>query len=232
MKNSYKIFLIILCHIITHSTISAQIIDSKVKVSVLYQTGMPLKKETNNNQGLITPSLFGNLDGWSGLQAKALYQLNSFTSVGIGYTNLSSGTWSHEKYSDYSGATLAQNIISPAIQIRSPWKETGILNRLTVFCEVAPLLGITSISLLNPLFEVYQGGQLVDPILGSNDFLYGISAGLGAEYAIHRRFGLTISYSFDYTRVNSVLYNDNGFAMHSLKAGLFFRFLHDKRYFY
>jgi hypothetical protein len=232
MKFAQKTTLLIFFLIITRSTVIAQLIDSHLKVSLGYQTGIPMGKDTNNNQGLITPSVFGNLDGWSGLQAKALYQLNSFAFAGLGISSLSAGSWSHNNYKDYMGATLRQNIISPTIQIRSRWNETGILNRLTGFCEVAPSLGMTSISLQNPVFEVYQDGQLVEPIMRSNDFLFGISLGLGVEYSINRAFGLTISYSFDYMRVNSVLYNDKAFGMHSLKAGLFFRFLHDKRYFY
>jgi hypothetical protein len=163
---------------------------------------------------------------------KVFININTLISAGMAVEQLQASDWEQKDNSDYANSSIGLYSLSTVIQIHNPYKEAGFSNRFKIFGEIAPLAGLTKLSLNNPLFDIRSNEYIVKQPLKSNDFFYGIKGTLGVEFAINQFAGICCSYSFSYNPTSSRLYSDNRFYATQLQMGVFVKLIKDKKFFY
>jgi len=233
MKNSIlKIVTLIICIYSRSLDCEAQVIDNKVNIYAEYIIGIFHGKELIEEKNFIYPSLYNNLKDIDGISLKWLYKNHQHISLGINVILLQASNWEYTGHSEYHGSKIKMQSISPTIQFHSKFSETNIFNRGRVFIEIGPTVGLSKLTLSNPLFDIQNEKDAVSIPMKSNDIFYGLTGNVGLEWAITQLIGIYITYSLQFNWVTSKLYNDNQFTSSQLGIGIIMKFKKDKRYFY
>lgn len=210
----------------------AQLIDNKINIYLGYNLSAFHGKETAKESSFISPSLYSNYNDLMELSLKALVKRNKFYSLGIGFNSLNASGWKMASSQIYNNSKIQQYSLSPTIQIHNKFAETGIFNRISIFFEIAPTIGLSGLTLANPLFNIQGQNGIVSQPMNSRDIFYGIKSNAGFELSITRAFGMFFSYSIQQNWIKSKLYNDNKFSCSNLGLGLVVRLEKDKRFYY
>ena len=224
---------ILICIIIVLNVLesNAQFIKNDLNLSFSFKTGSFQGKGLLNDNNFITPSMFSNMRSLQGLSLKGMYSLNYFN-VGMNFSALNAENWSYLDNSKYIGSQVDIYTINPTIQIHNKFVETGVLNRIRVFFEIAPTFGFSNLTLVNPIFEIQSKSGIVSSPMKSTDLFFGFNGSAGFEFSISRIVGVFFSYSFQHNWVRSDLFQDKNFSSTLLDLGLFIKLKKDKRYFY
>lgn len=210
----------------------AQFIDNKLDISVGYIHSSFFEDNLISENGFITPSIYSNMNDNLGFSIKASYKIKPNLSIGIGISDITLTNWSNSEYDNYNESTLVNYLIQPSIQLHNKFVESGIFNRIRIFVEACPIVGITKLELANPIFDIQSStGEQTGP-MSSSDFIYGIKGGIGIEYSINQEFGIFCNYGISQNWVNSKLYNDNSVLSSTLELGLVLKFYKNKRFYY
>ncbi len=226
-----KYLLILLLSFACYST-QAQIINNKVNIYFGYISGAYSGEKILNLDNYISPALFPNFHAVNGLSIKGLVKYNKFLSIGLGFDYSIANKWSSDEHTDFDNSIATNYTFSPTVQFHSPYKESGIFNRLTVMFELAPTVGSSKFELQNSLFEIQSDNEQVTVPMNSKDFLFGIKTGAGFELAINNRLGVYFNYSFQTNWISSILYADTNMLNSNLAFGLKIKLIKDKYYFY
>lgn len=210
----------------------AQVIGNKLNVYIGYNIGSFPGQSMVKEDKFLAPSLYPNYKILSGFSLKGLSRYNQFYSVGLALDMQQASNWETEEYIDYSNSTLELYSISPVFQLHNRFPEIGLLNRLKVFLEAGPSLGLSRLSLAQPLFDIRKGTIEVEPPMKSNDFFLGIKGGAGVEFIISKALGMYLVYAYQHKWGSSLLYHDKKFTASGITFGIFARLKKDKRYFY
>jgi len=222
----------------------AQLIDNKINIYFGYSIADFHGQNVLKEGDFISTSLFPNYLDVKGASFKGLIELNQFCSIGAGFDMISASNWQNHEYYDYLRSNANQYSISPTIQIHTKFKEAGISNRMKLFIEIAPIIGMSNINLSRVFFETqnqiitqYQGSTqnrslTVSTPNESSDRFYGAKGSTGLEWAINHYAGIYFTYSIQQSKITSKFYNDKQFLRSQLDFGIFLRFKKDKRYFY
>jgi len=211
----------------------AQLISTRLDIFAGVNKGTVIgRKAMVDNQGFIMPSAIGNLNSLTGVQLKAFYKFSPQLSVGIGTDFQAWKDWQHPMHTDYDGISINHLTVSPHLKIHTPQSLMGVFNRLNLYFELAPGLGYSLTSLDNPLFEIIQDYQSIDFPDKTTHFYASLKSTLGASYILNRNFGVFLSYTVDYYRMNSMVYFDRHVSTSGIGAGLFVRMWPEKRQFY
>lgn len=106
-----------------------------------------------------------------------------------------------------------------------------LFNRCKLYLEISPTVGFSTFSSSNELFVILGTDNITTPTK-SNDFYYGFNGSAGVECAFTQALGMFVSYSLQYNRVQSILYNDDHFTGSQLSIGFSLKLFKDKRYLY
>lgn len=210
----------------------SQLTDNRINVFIGCRTGIFTGQEFARDGSFISPSLFSNQGNLTGISIKTVIKLNDYFSIGAGGDQSGASGWSNAGSSLYDGSRLNLYSLFPLFQIHSGYRETGIMNRVRIFAEVAPSLGIAELILENPLFEIQGEAGAVDPVLSSTDPIYGFRVATGMELSITRTFGVWLTGSFNRNLIKSVLSSDDSFSYLDIGLGLIVRLANDKRFYY
>jgi hypothetical protein len=233
MKNKISFSLVIsltLCSL--PDCLNAQLVRRNLNLDFVYNIGNFSGSEMSNDNSFIYPNLYSNFSDLNGFSIKATYKIHSLFSVGIEGGDLMGTNWFLKDFNLYDGATVNLRSVSPLFQIHTKFKESGILNRLKLYGEVAPVFGQAKLQLKNPIFEINTYDESESDFMKSTDNYFGIKGSTGIEFAFSKDAGVTLSYSVQQNFISSALYNDSGFLYSQISIGLFFRFIYDKRYAY
>jgi len=209
-----------------------QLTDNRLNVFIGCRTGIFNGQEFVQDGSFISPSLFSNQRYLTGISFKTLIKLNNYISIGAGADQSNAMGWSSASSSMYDESRLKLFSLFPVVQVHSAFRETGMMNRIRIFAEVAPSLGIVELTLTNPLFEIQSDPGTVTTLLSSRDTYYGVRVAAGLELSVTRIFGVWFSGSFNKNLVKSVLYNDDSFSYLDIGMGLIVRLANDKRFYY
>ncbi|MCU0459146.1 MAG: hypothetical protein MUE37_08690 [Bacteroidales bacterium] len=209
----------------------SQLTDNRVNVLIGCRTGIFTGLEFVHDGSFIAPSLFSNQGNLTGISFKTVIKLNDYFSIGAGADQSGASGWSCTGSSLYDGSRLNLYSVFPVVQIHSGFRETGIMNRIRIFAEVAPSLGIAELKLGNSLFEILGEPGTVDPVMSSDPF-YGIRVATGMELSVTRTFGVWFTGSFNKNLIKSVLSSDESFSYLDIGLGLVVRLANDKRFYY
>lgn len=226
-----KIFLTIILAF-NAMVVLSQLTDNRVNVLIGCRTGIFTGQEFARDGSFISPSLFSNQGNLTGISIKTVIGLNDYFSIGAGAGWSGASGWSSSGSSLYDGSRLNLYTLYPLIQIHSGFRETGIMNRVSIFAEVGPSLGIAELILENPLFEIQGEPGTVDPVMSSTDPFYGLRVATGMELSITRTFGVWFTGSFNKNMIKSVLSSDESFSYLDIGLGLIVRLAKDKRFYY
>jgi hypothetical protein len=211
---------------------NAKIIDNRVTLQAGYVAGFFHGKESFEDGIFKYPSLYSNMNTNIGFSLKALNKSHPNISWGGDLTFLHASNWKSDAHQDYQGAVTMMASIAPTIQFHNKYSEAGFFSSCKAYIELAPVLGIASLTLNNDLFQIHgQEGEIKGPSK-SNDFYYGIRSVAGIEVAFSQSAGMFVSYSFQYDRVSSILYSDTHFTASQLNIGLVIKIAKDKRFYY
>jgi hypothetical protein len=222
----------ILLFCFSHLYSNGQIIDNKINLSLGYIAGKFGGDEMFHNKGFISPSLYSNYDNLNGISFKGIFLKNQLFNFGASINYFSVSEWNTDSYTDYLNSGVKQYSFAPLVQIHNKLAECGFLNRVGFFLEIAPTLGLSKLSLSNPLIEIHNGNTVIEQPAGSNDLFWGIKGGIGIEASINQDIALFLGSFTGYYLVNSKMYADTHFTNYSLEAGIIVKLLKNKRYFY
>jgi hypothetical protein len=213
-------------------TTNAQLIDNRIDLSlgVGYISFFGDRKIKEDN--FISPSLYPNYSDLRELSFKVLVKQNKLYSLGLSLNSLDASGWKNSGSSLYDNSKIKQVGLSPVMQIHTKFTEIGVFNRIKIFLEIAPTIGLSELALSNQLFDIQdQNGSVPQP-MDSRDLFYGIKSNVGFELSLTRAFGLYFSYSIQQNWVKSKLYNDSKFSYSNLGLGLVVRLEKNKRFYY
>lgn len=235
--NMRKIVLIAITLFLSYFS-HAQLLDNKINIYIGYNQGAFHGKEMVNEGSFISPSLYPNYNDLTELSFKALVKRNKFYSLGLGFNNLNASAWNTTSgwnmvsFRIYNNSKIKQYSLTPTIQIHNKFAKTGVFNRIKLFFEIAPTIGLSELTLVYPLFDIQNQNEIVSQPMNSRDIFYGIESNVGFELSITRTFGLFFSYSIQQNWVKSKLYNDNKFFCSNIGLGLVIRLIQNKRFYY
>jgi hypothetical protein len=211
---------------------NSQIIDNKIDLCIGYGIGKFGGDVMVMDNGFIAPSLYSNYDNLYWISFKGIFLKKQHFSFGAVMNYSSASEWNTDLYTDYINSGIFQYSLSPLVQIHSKPVETGLFNRVSLFLEIAPTLGLSKLSLANPLFDIKDENSLVVQPMERSDFFYGMKGATGIKVSLNQDIGAFIEFSYGYYLVSSKLYSDNHYSDYGAEAGIIFRLKKNKRYFY
>lgn len=232
MKN--RIFLLItfvcfLCHI---QISKAQLIDNKINVYASYSTGIFHGKEQIHNGSFVFPSFYNNLNNIEDLSIKILFNASPHMSYGIKVSQSEASNWTYDNDNFYSDSKAEMRTLGLPIQFHTKLSPYKLKSHFKFYIEIAPLIGVSSFSSISELFQVQNAGTGILSPTSSDDSYFGLNGSTGIEYAFSQSMGLFMSYSLEYDRIKSSLYNDNHFSISQFNAGIILKLLKDKKFQY
>lgn len=232
MKNRIFLLSTIVCFLCHINLSKAQLIDNKINVYVSYNTGIFHGKGQVHNGNFIFPSFYNNLDNIRGLSMKVLFNKSPYLSYGIKVSQSEASDWNYGSDNFYSDSKAEMSTLAIPIQFHNKLSKNKLKSHFRFYTEIAPLIGVSSFSSTSELFQVQKAGKdIISPTAG-DDLYFGLNASAGIEYMFSQSIGMFMSYSLEYNRTKSALYNDKHFSVSQFDAGIVLKLLKDKKFQY
>lgn len=223
---------IITISLLLSSLVNAQLIDNKLNIYVGASYGGFMGPETTNENNYISPSLYSNYNSLVGFSIKGVANIKDYLSYGLEYNFLRASDWTSLHYSTFDKSKVNLHSITPLVRFHNKHADTGVFNKLKMFAECGPTIGISNLSLSKAIFEIQTSKNNTSPPMSENTFFAGLKGTVGLEYSIMQGGGLFLSYSYGADWVTSKLYNDNLLKQSSLNVGFIFKFKKNKYFYY
>ncbi len=163
---------------------------------------------------------------------KCLIRKDNYVNIGASFNYYGASGWQLDGYSDYNSSTADVYLLSPLIQIHNKSAGYGFLNRAMFYFEAAPAIGLASVKIPYPLFEVENQGNPVDPSTAERDLFFGLRGAAGVRYSLNQFTGLFFESGGGFYLITPSLYADNSFMNYYISGGVVINLIKDKRYFY
>lgn len=232
MKN--KIFLLgtIICFLCQVHIAKAQLIDNKINVYAYYSSGIFHGKGQVHDGSFVFPSFYNNLNHIDGLSIKLLFNASPHISYGIKVSRSEASDWNYENDNFYSDSRAEMRALAIPIQFHNKLSEYKLNSHFKFYTEIAPLIGVSSFSSTRELFQVQKAENDITSPTASDDFYFGLNGSIGIESALSQSIGVFMSYSLEYNRIESSLYNDNHFSFSQFNVGIIVKRMKDKKFQY
>lgn len=233
MKNNSIILICLIVYLCSQVvTCKAQKLDNHINIYAEYVTGIPHGKELIEEKNFIYPSLYNNMNNVDGMSLKVLYKNHPYISWGMAMTLLKASNWKYKDRLDFQGSTIGMQSISPVIQFHNQYSGSNFINRVNSFLEIAPLVGLSNVTLCDSVFQIKSLNDPIIPPKNSHDLFFGVKTSIGLEWSITQSVGLVFSYSLQYNWIKSILYNEKQFTGSQLNLGIILKLKKDKHFFY
>lgn len=209
----------------------SQLLEDKTNLYIGYQRGLYLGNEQFNSQGTIAPSFYSNLLSNNGIVLKDIINLSPLFSAGIKLGFLASTNWENNNYISYKGAKSSTINLQPIIQIHNQFEKSGLNNRLKMYAEILPVIGLSMINIKNNLFDI-SNPEFHTGTFTSSTLIYGLEASIGCEYAFTNKIGAYINLSLQEGFINTPLFLDNRYTLLGFNVGARLNISKVKRYNY
>lgn len=210
----------------------AQLIDNSIDVWIAPSMGTFGGNTLASDGAFTSPSFYSNFSNGIGIQVQASYKWKPFLSAGIFYDFLLADNWSSPTATTFENSQLLLHTFAPLLKVHSPWKESGLFNRLRLNANVGPSLGWSQASTDNVVFTVNGPGNTIFFPESSNDMFYGARAGIGVEYSVFQFLGVVANYTYETNWVDSYLYTDKNFTRSQIVMGVVFKLKKKKDLYY
>lgn len=197
----------------------SQLLEDKANFYIGYQTGIFSGNELFNDNGTISPAFYSNLTSNNGLNIKYVLNVSSYFSTGFKVELLNATDWESKNYSSYNNSTSITFNLQPLIQIHNRFQKNGLYNRLKLYGEISPVIGLSLVNMDNNIFDI-NGSGVDNKRLSSKNLIWGLSAGVGSEYAFTNKTGVFLDFSVQEILINSPLFLDNRYTLLGFNAGI------------
>lgn len=102
---------------------TGQVIENRLSLQLGVLHGTFSGDSVANENGFITPSLFPQLKGTSGISAAASYKLLPVLSLGLGAEVQYAYGWALQTADDFDGANVIASSVYPFIKIHTPLRQ-------------------------------------------------------------------------------------------------------------
>ncbi len=232
MKNRIFLLCTIICFLCHIHISKAQLIDNKINIYASYGTGKFHGKGQVSSGNFIFPSFYNNLHKIEGISIKLLFNATPHMSYGIKVSQSEASDWNYDNDNFYSDSKAEMQTLAIPIQIHTKLSPLKLNSHFRLYIEFAPLIGVSSFSSTSELFQVQKADIDIISPTASDDFYYGLTGGTGVEFAFSQSIGIFMSYSLEYDRIKSTLYDDNHFTVSQFNAGIILKLLKDKKFQY
>lgn len=197
----------------------SQLLEDRANFYIGYQTAIFSGNELFNDHGTISPAFYSNLTSTDGFNIKYTLHVSPYFSTGFKVGLLNATDWESKNYSSYNNSTSTTFDLQPLIQIHNRFQKNGLYNRLKLYGEISPLIGLSLINMANNIFEI-NGSGVNNKRLSSKNLIYGLNAGVGSEYAFTNKTGIFVDFSVQKILTNSPLFLDNRYTLLGFNAGI------------
>ncbi len=233
----YKtMFLMIVCTMlcisaVTLSPAKAQFLDNRLSVYAAFSSGTFPGDHWAESGGLVTPSLFANYSGNTGISTSLSYDLTEWFAATLHASAHTAGKWDHPESELYHKAGLQYYYVAPGLRLQSPYRQLGFLNRGRLFAGFSYGGGQMTLDLLKPVMTILWGQRRPSSPDGETTFYHGWKASAGFQYTINPSFGFYAGYSLHSNRIDGLFFTDTGFKASILEVGVFLRFMDKRRHY-
>lgn len=232
MRNKLTLIINLLCILLLANSAKGQLIDNNLNVSLSYNIGVFHGNENVIKGNFRYPSLFSNMNHLSGFSVAAVKKIRPNVSYGLCYTKSNAYNWEMGDNSLYLKSELYFSELATIFRYHNKFANTKIFNRLNLFAELSPVIGISNFKSETPLFEIQpMSYEPIAPTKGYDIFV-GIKSGIGAGLSLSRSIGVIASYTFNSNIIKSKFYSDNHYLASQVNVGLFIKLMNDKRFLY
>lgn len=211
----------------------SQLLENRTNLQVGYISGIYLGSELFNNLGTNAPSFYSNFRYSFGAQMRGITKLSKHISCGVNISLLSASNWQCQLYNSYLNATSSSIQLAPSFQLNTPFRPHGLFNRLKVYAEVSPTVGLSMTQLNTQLFQIVGVKPGTETKKLNNSILiYGMEASVGCEYYISNSLGTFINVGMQKTIINNPFIIDSNYSLAAINIGLSINLLKIKRYNY
>lgn len=212
-------------------TLTAQkFIDNRLTFSLGYSVNRTMDNEIVTMGSYKVPSLVGNFKDGKSFELAASYKFNRFFYIQLGATNSGFWNWSYNGQDRFYDAFYSLVALHPEFEIRTPFKERGMFNRLSFFARSGPALGLHAVTLQRSPFTPDTTTDF--DFNRSRFYSTGFSVTAGANIIATNKIVLSLSYGFTRYAISSPLFDDETLTFSSLKVRAGYRFALNKRYKY
>lgn len=209
---------------------SQRIISNKFNVQVSYSVNNSLGKKTTVYDQYGSPSLINNFQSGFSLGVGMSYKLKKVLFVRLELSRSDFNNWDYTQTNRFDKARYSLLAVHPEIEIQSPFRYTGMLNRLSFFFRLGPSFGFHSAELEQ---SVYSPAFHTDFDFNNSSFFSpGITSSAGANVILNNTIIVGLSYGVNNYWVSSVLFDDRTITFISLTVHAGFRFGNNKQYKY
>lgn len=222
---AFAFFLIVSAH--------SQVVSNKLDLFIGLQGSQMLGEEMIQEDGFITPALFPNMGSAKGFAIKGVFNLDNLFSLGAGLRQNHFENWSLAGYDVYNTALVRTASLSVILGLQSPFKETGLFNRLRFSLQLAPVIGAWKFSTDVTPYMIYTDQNTVsDEAKESTGVLWGGDLSGGIDFMLSNDVGLYARLGYLQSRVSSKLYHDEKLSCLYYEGGLFFRLFKNKLFYF
>lgn len=215
MKNNFIIFILCLLSL----NLSGQLLEDRTEFFIGYQQGIFTGNKTFDNQGIIATAFYANLLSNQGAIIKTTTKFLPVLSGGIKISWQKSSDWQSDNSALYSGSFTNSYYFQPVCQIHTPYSSSGIFNKLKLYAEFSPCLGISDLRVMNNIF-IINGSDYYNKLFQINRLTYGIEAGTGVEYKFNNNLGVWLQFSNQTGFINSPFFIDNQYHIMNFQTGI------------
>jgi hypothetical protein len=224
-----KLFFNIVLVCWVHSLQAQWIISNKVNVQASYSINAPLGRKTVVRDQYESPSLINNLQGGYsiGVGISCRWKQNIFAHCAVYNTNFEG--WSYDRLERFKDAKYSLISINPQIEVTTPFREAGVLNRVSVFVRVGPAFSRHSVKFAR---SPYASSSSNVDLTSSTFFAPGVTFSIGTNLAISNKVITGFSYGINHYWVSSPLFDDKTATVSSFTIHFGFRLANNKGFKY
>lgn len=224
------LMLFILVVFLINTSDAQRIISNKFNVQASYSTNSPLGKEVASRQHYGSPSLLNNFQTGFSVGMGMSYKFKNYFFARLEISKSEFDNWEYTEMNRYEGAKYSLFAINPEVEIQSPYRNSGILNRFSFFYRMGPSFSLHSVKLERSVYAPAFSPEF--NFNKSNFFAFGITTSTGVNISLNNKVIVGLSYGVNNYWVSSVLFDDKTVLFSSLTAHAGFRFGNNKRYKY
>jgi outer membrane protein W len=225
MKNK-----LIFVFLLITGTVSAQSFNNKLLIStdLMYSGVLGSHITTSNNASFI--KLFPNMRLAIGSKIGLTYLVGDNIGISAIYKYDLLEKWKYGCSEEFLSSEARFQFFSPSLYF-----QTGDINngKFRLFSQAGPMLSIVKAELQDPVIFVDDpSGTTLVRLKTANNINPGFNLSIGIAYSINDLTNLSLEVDYAYFSTHSVLYPDKGVNLLTLEAGVIFKILKGKRYYY
>ncbi len=182
----------------------------------------------------VTPAFYSNFQSTWGLVMIGSWDVHDFVSVGADFSWHTFYNWNSSFSNLYDRMRINTYNMSPFIKLRTPQTRHGILNFVSLFAGLGPVVGFSDFERVHAPWHIAIHSSYRNEISLNNRerlHLYGYKYTLGGQLNLSRSIGFFASFSGFSNQVQSFAFPDEKYNGTEVTMGVYFRFMNKKRFY-